>query len=275
MNDQQGNSPQWPSQPSYGQQPQSHSQSQWGQQVPPQQQQPQQGNYDAPTVPIYLPPGHQPSHMAAHPGQFHHAPHPPTRKKNIWHWYRGRGKVAQVSIGSSLILLLCLCSCFSFAAIAGTTAPPKPPAAQVVTQSPTTASHTVQATPTATSTPLPTPTNTPAPTATTAPPPTPVPTLAPTTAPTPIPTQPQPMPTPQPTQSTGVNGNPWGYSFVPGNLIYSPPSDFCSYFNCIASFWQHTNGYVDECNDGTYSHSGGVRGACSYHGGEMRPLYSH
>ncbi|SRR5579884_1960642 len=31
------------------------------------------------------------------------------------------------------------------------------------------------------------------------------------------------------------------------------------------------NGYIIECKDGTYSHSGGRRGACSYHGGETRP----
>ncbi|MBV9709497.1 MAG: hypothetical protein JO011_01135 [Ktedonobacteraceae bacterium] len=114
--------------------------------------------------------------------------------------------------------------------------------------------------------------------------PTAVPTKAPiptpTVAPTPIPTQP-PTPTappaPQATQvpATGVNGNPWGYNFQSGNLIYDPPANFCDYFNCIASFWKHTNGYVDECIDGTYSHSGGVSGACSWHGGEMRPLYSH
>jgi len=57
-------------------------------------------------------------------------------------------------------------------------------------------------------------------------------------------------------------------------LIYSPPANFCSYFNCIKSFWTSTKGYVDECVDGTYSHSGGRQGACSYHGGELRPLYS-
>jgi hypothetical protein len=102
---------------------------------------------------------------------------------------------------------------------------------------------------------------------------TPIPTRPPIPTPTPIPTQP-PAPTPT-TATTGVNGNPWGYDFSPGNLIYSPPTDFCTYFNCIASFWQSTNGYVDECQDGTYSHSGGRSGACSHHGGEMRPLYSH
>jgi hypothetical protein len=110
--------------------------------------------------------------------------------------------------------------------------------------------------------------------------PTKAPTPTPTAVPTSIPTQP-PVPTappaPQPTQPpiTGVNGNPWGYNFQSGNLIYNPPSNFCAYFNCIPSFWKSTNGYVDECNDDTYSHSGGVSGACSRHGGEMRPLYSH
>jgi hypothetical protein len=110
--------------------------------------------------------------------------------------------------------------------------------------------------------------------------PQPIPTPRPTTAPTPIPTQPpvtqtQPTQPSAPTVHTGVNGNPWGYDFSPGNYIYQPSSNFCDYFACIKSFWQNTNGYVDECNDGMYSHSGGVSGACSKHGGEMRPLYSH
>jgi hypothetical protein len=90
-------------------------------------------------------------------------------------------------------------------------------------------------------------------------------------SPTPTPT-PRPTPTPAP---TGVYGNPWGYNFTPGNLIYNPPSAFCSYFNCIPSFWQSTNGYVVECVDTMFSHSGGRSGACSYHGGEWRALYSH
>src|SRR5216683_1743994 len=86
---------------------------------------------------------------------------------------------------------------------------------------------------------------------------------------------PTPTPPPPPPPSTcGAPSNPWGYNFCGGSLIYSPPSSFCNYFNCIPSFWKSTLGYVDECNDGTYSHSGGRQGACSYHGGEMRPLYS-
>lgn len=103
-----------------------------------------------------------------------------------------------------------------------------------------------------------------------APTPTPVPTTKPTSAPTP---KPQPTPTPEPT-CQAVNNNPWCFNFSPGNLIYNPPADFCSYFACIGNFW-NGRGYVNECQDGEYSKSGGIRGDCSYHGGELRPLYSH
>lgn len=98
---------------------------------------------------------------------------------------------------------------------------------------------------------------------------TPVPTATATPAPTKTPAPPPPPPT-----STGVNGNPWGYNFTPGNVITNPPGGFCSYFNCIASFW-NGNGYVEECQDGMYSLSGGISGSCSRHGGDWRPLYSH
>ncbi len=106
--------------------------------------------------------------------------------------------------------------------------------------------------------------------------PLPSPKLAPPPSPLATPTAlPAPPPPPPPPPSTcGAPANPWGYNFCGGSLIYSPPSIFCNYFNCIPSFWKSTNGYVDECVDGTYSHSGGRSGACSYHGGEMRPLYS-
>lgn len=104
--------------------------------------------------------------------------------------------------------------------------------------------------------------------------PTPTPTAKP--RPTPTPTQIVQQPTPTPTQGhTGVNGNPWGYDFNPGNLIYSPNSGFCGYFQCVSTFWTDTNGYVAECGNGSYTHSGGVRGACSRDGGVSRTLYSH
>ncbi|WP_052890419.1 hypothetical protein [Thermogemmatispora carboxidivorans] len=111
------------------------------------------------------------------------------------------------------------------------------------------------------------------PTATRALSPTPSPTPTPRPQPTPTP-RPKPTPTPTPIPCPGVNCNPWGYNFEPGALIYSPPASFCAYFSCIGNFW-NGRGYVVECNDGMYSKSGGIRGACSYHGGVWRPLYAH
>ena len=114
---------------------------------------------------------------------------------------------------------------------------------------------------------VPTPKTTPTPSPTPIPPtPTPVP-QAPVQQP---PVQQQPAPHP-----TGVNGNPWGYDFNPGNLIYSPNADFCSYFTCVSTFWKDTNGYVAECGSGSYTHSGGVSGACSRNGGVKAILYQH
>lgn len=118
--------------------------------------------------------------------------------------------------------------------------------------------------------------------ATPAPTPTPRATPTPTPAPTPPPSTPKPIPTAVPTAAPtaapanlcGAPQNPWGYNFCGGGFLYSPDPSFCNYFNCIPSFWQSTNGYVDQCNDGTFSHSGGRSGACSYHGGENRPLYA-
>jgi len=107
------------------------------------------------------------------------------------------------------------------------------------------------------------------PAGTQAPAPTPRPTATPRTTATP---KPRPTPTLRP---TGVYGNPWGYDFSPGNLIYNPPGLFCDYFPCIASFWTTTNGYVVQCVDLTFSHSGGRTGVCSKHGGYYRTLYSH
>jgi len=90
------------------------------------------------------------------------------------------------------------------------------------------------------------------------------------------------VPAPPPTatlipapQYPAVGGNPYGYTLVnTGKLIYSPPSDICNYITCIPSFWQSTKGYVDQCSDGMFSHSGGRQGACSHHGGEQRPLFA-
>jgi hypothetical protein len=121
------------------------------------------------------------------------------------------------------------------------------------------------------------PSRTPVPVSSPSPAPSPSPT--PSTTPTPTPRPVTPSPTAQPVAAVtpnlcGATANPWGYNFCGGAVIYDPPADFCDYFDCIESFWRDTNGYVEECADGTYSHSGGREGACSYHGGELRPLYA-
>ncbi len=132
-------------------------------------------------------------------------------------------------------------------------------------------SRATMATPTAAPTSSPTPTPTPAPTQ--EPTPTPTPTPTPKPAPTPVPATPVPNPPPPaPANLCGAPANPWNYNFCGGSVIYNPPGNFCSYFNCIPSFWNQTSGYVEECQDGTYSHSGGRSGSCAYHGGNRRAL---
>jgi len=82
-----------------------------------------------------------------------------------------------------------------------------------------------------------------------------------------------PAPPARPVAATcGAPANPDGYNFCGrGGLIYTFPSDFCNYFDCIANY-PNGAGYIDECSDETYSHSGGRPGACSHHGGELRPV---
>ena len=53
----------------------------------------------------------------------------------------------------------------------------------------------------------------------------------------------------------------------PGSYSHAGDAAFCSTHACIANF-PNGNGYVVQCTDGTWSHSGGLSGACSDHGGE-------
>jgi hypothetical protein len=210
---------------------------------------------------------HQPYNDPTFPG-YSFSPTKPLRTRiPWWYWF--------------VAPLFGLCALFTILVVAAAHLPPVPPTttpsvSQVVHTSTPIARPTAY--PTARPTPKPTPMVKPTPK------PRPTPTPRPTAIPTQVPTPPLAVPTPVPTQApqptqppapVGVNGNPWGYTFTPGNLIYSPPAAFCSYFACIKSFWESTNGFVSECNDGTYSHSGGRSGDCSDHGGEDQPLYSH
>jgi hypothetical protein len=87
------------------------------------------------------------------------------------------------------------------------------------------------------------------------------------------PTATSPRPTPKPVQLCGAPPNPYGYNFCGrGGYVLDPAPDTCSYFDCIANFWNGT-GHMEECQDHTYSMSGGRPGSCSYHGGNLQPVY--
>lgn len=51
----------------------------------------------------------------------------------------------------------------------------------------------------------------------------------------------------------------------------NPPAAFCYVVACIPNFW-NGRGYVVMCADGMFSKSGGIRGACNYHGGPVQML---
>lgn len=79
-------------------------------------------------------------------------------------------------------------------------------------------------------------------------------------------------PVPAPFSYCGAPSNPDRYTFCGGPMIDSPNPNVCTFFACIDNFWKG-EGYMVECRDGMYSMSGGRHGACSYHGGERRPVY--
>lgn len=226
--------------------------------------------------------------MNYQPGQFQQPPFPnipPGRNRSgLWGWYTTRSRKAQIGLGCGaliavLLFFACIGAAFGSSKIA-TVATPTPPSQQnTAASSPVAPQHSgVTKTVASQPTPSPTPTVAATPTMTVTAKPQPTITVQPQptvqSTPTPTPTPPVHTPTPCP----GINCNPWGYNFNPGKLIYYPPSTFCSYFNCISSFWEPDDpgdGYVVQCADGTFSQSGGERGACSYHGGVSHPLYSH
>jgi hypothetical protein len=77
-----------------------------------------------------------------------------------------------------------------------------------------------------------------------------------TVASTSTPTQPPPAPT---TTTQEVE--------QPGSSSHATDDQFCSTHQCIENF-PNGNGSIVECQDGEWSHSGGLSGACSDHGGE-------
>ena len=206
---------------------------------------------------------------SSYPSSVARRPQPPPSYQRAWRWYRRTPGIVQVGI-ACLVLALLLCPCASFAAASMATSSLFAP---TVVQTPAPAQGVaVQDTAVPTVVPTPIVTLTLAPTSTSEPTPTPTPSPLPTLTPTPQPTQLAAAPTPTP--CPGVGCNPWGYNFVPGNLIYSPPDAFCNFFTCIQNF-RTAHGYVVECRDAEYGKLGGTRGACSSHGGVWRTLYAH
>jgi hypothetical protein len=64
--------------------------------------------------------------------------------------------------------------------------------------------------------------------------------------------------------------NDTGSTLGGGQVQAAPPADaatFCDTHSCIANF-DSGSGYIVQCADGMWSHSGGLQGACSSHGGE-------
>src|SRR6266567_4636418 len=186
-----------------------------------------------------------------------------------WVWRPSRSRLIVLGFLLPFCILSC-CIATGVSALSGSQHT-QTPTSQLVTPTDTPTQDTSLLALTPTDTPTDTPIHTDTPT------PTPTPIATPTPKPAVIVT-PTPRPQPTATHCVGVNNNPWCYDFNPGKYITYPPSGFCSYFNCIATFYAPDDpgdGYVVECQDTTYSQSGGESGACSSHGGVMRPLYSH
>lgn len=54
-----------------------------------------------------------------------------------------------------------------------------------------------------------------------------------------------------------------------GSPSHAGDQQFCAEHVCIGKFTEE-DGNVAECQDGTFSHAGGIQGACSDHGGVLR-----
>jgi hypothetical protein len=75
--------------------------------------------------------------------------------------------------------------------------------------------------------------------------------------------------TSHPPSSPPAPHEPSGETEGVGSYSHSEDGRFCSEHQCIGEFSSEP-GTVAECNDGTFSHSGHIQGACSHHGGVRR-----
>ncbi len=139
--------------------------------------------------------------------------------RGFWRWYRVQSRPVQIIVaGISAVMLVVSAISNALGTSNQSEVVPTPTPTQAIASVATSAPTQDQPTPIPTEKPTPTPTPKPAI----------VPTHAPVSTTPPKPTQPA---------CQAVNNNPWCYNFSPGKLIYYPPSGFCSYFNCIPSFY--------------------------------------
>lgn len=186
----------------------------------------------------------------------------PWMQNTVWPWYKGQSRRTQIIVGCVTGVLLISCCAFGAANSNANTN------TDTTNQQASTGGSSTNASPSGT-TSQPTATHVAA-TATA----NPHPTVAP------VATQPVSHPptatTPPAPKYPAINSNPWDYTFTnTGHLLYQPVGSFCSsgYFTCVSTFWKDTKGFVIQCNNGRYSHSGGVQGECSRDGGPGNPVY--
>ncbi|MFL6073477.1 MAG: hypothetical protein ACJ73S_08795 [Mycobacteriales bacterium] len=113
---------------------------------------------------------------------------------------------------------------------------------------------------------------TPSPTPSPSPPPPPPTTVSPRSKPAPAARVTTARPAAAPVPRCGAPPNPIGFTFCPGTLVTRPDPRACVYFACVRDF-RRGDGYLIQCRDGQLSMSGGIRGSCSHHGGDLRPVY--
>jgi type IV secretory pathway VirB10-like protein len=83
----------------------------------------------------------------------------------------------------------------------------------------------------------------------------------------------EPAPAPSPPSPEGEHeaqpegGKPRGGEDEPGSPSHEGDESFCTTHTCIGKFKEEP-GTVVQCADGTFSHAGGISGACSHHEGE-------
>ncbi len=89
------------------------------------------------------------------------------------------------------------------------------------------------------------------------------------TTPTTETTEQAPSPLPPETDSTPSesSGSESKEEDEVGSTSHAGDTKFCEEHHCIGEFTTE-DGTVVECSDGTFSHAGGLSGACSDHGGE-------